>query len=200
MKTAITAIFVVLVLVAPASAESVTNALTHQGGGDKACDTTGNLPSGKWSQVSSDNAGQPCVEKNNEGDVDGTGLLGDSDDTCNTNTIWDYNAQGHVTFGPPTSGTRATLVAIRVYIGGGGGVCTGGNTVQCASGYKLVDSSSYAVGPYNESVRFEAGVFGLAAYYSTPGDGNFQAFYVFAEPIVGSIKCTANNYATTEHN
>jgi len=193
---------------------SVTNALTHQGGSNLAilnsgeqwpCATTGNLPENTWSMVSADNAGQPCLENVNEGDVYGTGLLGDSDDSCDPYTPWNYDVQGHVTFGPPTSGTRATSVEVQVYIGGGGqnddpGGCTiQGSTITCTN-VQFVEDSTIAVTAYNESFRFSALELGLAPYYSTPGDGNWQAFYVFAKPINGKLQCTANNYATTEHN
>lgn len=200
MKQPIVAVCMLLLAVAPAFGESSTNVLTHQGGGQYACNTTGNLPSGTWSQVSSDNAGQPCVEKNNEGDVYGTGRVGDSDDTCDSTTKWNYDVQGHVTFGPPSTGTRATSLKIEVYIGGGGGVCSGGTTVTCASGYKLVEDSTIAVTKYNESFRFSGLEVGLAPYRVTQGDGNFQAYYVFAKPVGGKVQCTDNIYATTEHN
>jgi hypothetical protein len=182
--------------------KSVTNVLTHQGGGQFSCGTTGNLPSGTWSQVSADNAGQPCAYKNNEGDVYGTGLVGNSNDTCDSTANWNYNVQGHVTFGPPSGGTPATSLQIQVYIGsqGGGAICSGGNIVTCAPSYKLVESTTIAVTEYNESFRFSALELGLAPSYSTPGDGNFQAFYVFAEPVGGTVQCTDNIYATTEHN
>jgi hypothetical protein len=201
MKRLIVAIWMLLVAVAPAFGQSVTNVLTHQGGGQYSCATTGNLPSGQWCQVSADNAGQPCSEKDNEGDINGTGLLGASGDTCDTTTSWNYHAQGHVTFGPPSSGTRATSLKIRVYIGtqAGGAICTGGTTINCP-GYNLVEDSTIAVTKYNESFRFSALEIGLAPYFSTQGDGNYQAFYVFAKPVGGTLKCTDNIYATTEHN
>ncbi len=200
MKRPIVAVCMLLAAVAPAFGEIVTNVLTHQGGGSFPCATTGNLPSGAWSQVSADNAGQPCVEKDNEGDVYGTGLVGNVLDTCDSTTYWNYNVQGHVTFAAPSNGTLATSLNIQVYIGGGGGICSGGNTVTCASGFKLVENSTIGVTQNSESFRFSALEIGLAPYLSTPGDGNYQAFYVFAQPVGGTVQCTYNIYATTEHN
>ncbi len=71
--------------------------------------------------------------------------------------------------------------------------------MSCAPGYNLIEDSTVDVTKYNESFRFSALEIGLAPYRSTQGDGNFQAFYVFAKPIGGKVKCTDNIYATTEH-
>jgi len=183
----------ILVFSWPAFAEDVTNIATNQGfGAGKACDTTGNLPSGTFSQVSSDNAGQPCVEK--------PSAQGDSDDTCDNDSDWNYAVHGHVTFGPPSSGTRATTIEVQTYIGGNNILCTGGTTVTCQGTAYLAEDSTYAVGAHNESFPFDAGEFLLGPYHSVQGDGNYQAFYVFAKPIGGKVQCTANNYATEEHN
>jgi hypothetical protein len=193
MKSTVVAICVLLISAWPAHAEDVTNIATNQGVGTaKSCDTTGNLSSGTFSQVSSDNAGQPCVEKSSG--------QGDSDDTCDSDSEWNYTVHGHVTFGPPSSGTRATTLEVQTYIGGNGILCTGGSTVTCSGTYTLAEDSTYTVGAHNESVPFDATESLLAPYRSVQGDGNYQAFYVFAKPIGGKVQCTANNYATEEHN
>lgn len=105
-----------------------------------------------------------------------------------------------MTFGPPSSGTRATKVEVQTYAGGDGIICTGGTTVTCSGETAIYEDSTYLVGAHNETVPFAAARRLLGAYSRVPGDGNYQAFYVFAKPIGGKIKCTANNYTTEEHN
>lgn len=91
---------------------------------------------------------------------------------------------------------------VKVYIGNhaAGGVCTGGTSVNCASTYTLVDDQRYTLYYPSTQIPFTMSELALPAYYSTPGDGKFQAFYVFAEPENGSLKCNVNNYSTEEHN
>ncbi len=105
-----------------------------------------------------------------------------------------------MTFGPPSSSAPATELEVQTYIGGDGMVCTGGTIVTCTGSSRLAEDSTYAVPALNDTVPFAAAETLLPAYLSAPGDGNFQKFYVFAQPIGGSIKCTANNYVTEEHN
>ncbi len=176
----------------PTSVAGISNIDTNQGHGvGKACDTTGDLTEGEFSQVSSDTAGQPCSENPGQGEPG---------QKCDPNSVWNYVVRGHMTFGPSSSGAPATEVEVQTYIGGDGMVCTGGTTVTCTGSSRLAEDSTYAVPPLNVTVPFAAAETLLAGYLSAPGDGNFQKFYVFAQPMGGSIKCTANNYVTEEHN
>jgi hypothetical protein len=176
----------------PSASEGISNIVTNQGHGTgKACDTTGDLASGEFSQVSSDTAGQPCSANPGQGEPG---------QKCDSNSVWNYVVRGHVSFGPPSSGSIATEVEVQTYIGGDGISCTGGATVNCSGSSTLVEDAIYPVGTLNETFPFAAAESLLAAYQSVPGDGNYQAFYVFVQPIGGSIKCTANNYVTEEHN
>jgi hypothetical protein len=98
--------------------------------------------------------------------------------------------------GPPTVST----VEVRTYVGGGGGVCTGGSTVTCDPGHPLVEDSTYPMPTANSiNVPFDAAEFNLPSHYSTVGDENFQVFYVFAKPTGGSVSC-ADIYITHETN
>ena len=147
--------------------------------------------SGEFTQVSSDTAGQPCTANPGQGE---------SGQLWNQTTVWNYVVRGHVTFGPPSSGALATQVEVQTWIGGNGMSCTGGAAVACTGSNTLVEDSTYAVGTYRTDHALAAAESLLAAYSSVPGDGNYQKFYVFAQPIGGSIQCTANNYVTEEHN
>ena len=176
----------------PTSVAGISNIVTNQGHGvGKACDTTGDLIEGEFYQVSSDTAGQPCSENPGQGEPG---------QKCDPNSVWNYVVRGHVTFGPPNSGTPAAEVEVQTYIGGNGMVCTGGTTVSCSGSSRLAEDSTYTVPPLSDTIPFAAAETLLPAYLSAPGDGNFQKFYVFAQPIGGSISCTANNYVTEEHN
>ena len=177
---------------APTSVAGISNIITNQGHGvGKACDTTGDLTEGEFYQVSSDTAGQPCSENPGQGEPG---------QKCDPSSVWNYVIRGHVTFGPPSSGTSAAEVEVQTYIGGNGMVCTGGTTVSCRGSSRLAEDSTYTVPPLSDTIPFAAAETLLPAYLSAPGDGNFQKFYVFAQPIGGSISCTANNYVTEEHN
>jgi hypothetical protein len=199
MKRAIVAVCMLLLAVAPAFGESSTNVLTHQGGRQdlidqttgqiltNSCFTTGNLPANQLSVVSQDSAAQPCANLSREGSVSGT--VGDSDDSCDSTTNWSYDVQGHVTFGPPISGALATSLQVEVF-----SLCAASPaTPTCPAGWKMVESSTIPVSPYNESFRFSALLTGLPASAQTH-------FYVLIKPNNGSVQCTANNYVTTEHN
>jgi len=141
--------------------------------------------------VSGDTAGQPCSENPGQGEAG---------ERCDPNSVWNYVVRGHLTFGPPSSGTAAADLEVQTYIGGDGMVCTGGSEVSCSGSSVLVEDSTYPVGSLNETVPFAAAESLLPPYQSIQGDGNLQKFYVFAKPISGSIQCTANNYVTEEHN
>jgi hypothetical protein len=176
----------------PPATEGISNIVTNQGHGTgKACDTTGDLAPGEFAQVSSDAAGQPCTAN------PGQGELGQK---CDSTSVWNYIVRGHLTFGPPSAGTVATAIEVQTYVGGDGISCAGGATVSCSGSSILVEDATYPVGSLNETVPFAAAESLLAAYQSLPGDGNYQRFYVFVQPIGGSVTCTANNYVTEEHN
>ncbi len=158
VKTTLIGFCLILVVASSAFALDLTNVVTNQGGGaGKPCDTTGNLPSSTYSQVSSDNAGQPCVTSG-------------SPASCDPTSTWNYEVHGHVTFGPPSSGTTATKVEVQTYIGGNHIACTAGTTVTCTGSVTLVEDSTHTVGPNNEQVSFNALEALLAAYNSVPGD------------------------------
>lgn len=165
----------------------VTNIMTHQGGGQEPCNTSGNLPANTFSQLSADNAGQPCTE-------------GPNNALCDPNSKWSYTVHGHLTLAPPTSGTTASSVEVQTYIGGNGIACTLGSTVTCTGSYVKVEDSTYAIaGTTTESIPFDMGEFLLAPRDSS-GGSNFQAYFVFAKPVGGSLQCLSNIYSTTEHN
>jgi len=100
---------------------SITNIFTNQGGGFKPCDTK-YLPTGIFSRVIYDNAGQPCVFRGSQ-----TGKCGE---TCDSNTAWNYSVHGHLTL-KTAPGYESGRVEVRMYIGGGGGECMGGQTTSC---------------------------------------------------------------------
>jgi len=170
----------------PTPALDVTNIVTHQGGGQKPCVTTGNLTADTFSLLSADNAGQPCTN-------------GANNALCDSTSKWNYTVHGHLTLAPPTSGTTASSVEVQTYIGGNGISCNGGRTVTCTGSYILVEDSTYSAGTTTESIPFDMGEFLLAAHDSG-GGSNFQAYYVFGKPIGGSLQCVSNIYSTTEHN
>jgi hypothetical protein len=176
----------------PTPTEGISNVVTNQGHGTgKACDTTGDLAAGEFAQVSSDTAGQPCSANPGQGE---------SGQKCDPTSAWNYIVRGHLTFGPPSAGATATAVEVQIYIGGDGISCSGGVSVNCSGSSTLVEDATYPVGSLSETIPFAAAESLLAAYQSVPGDGNYQRYYVFAQPIGGSIACTANNYVTEEHN
>jgi hypothetical protein len=193
MRGAVITIFLLFLSTGSVSAEGISNIITNQGiGTGKACDTTGNLASGSFAQVSHDQAGQPCSENPGQGEPG---------QTCDSNSPWNYVVRGHVTFAPPSSGSPATTMEVQTYIGGNGIVCTGGTAVTCSGSAVLVEDSTYPIpSALDLTVPFAAAETLLPAFRSVSGDGNFQAFYVFAQPIGGDIQCTANNYVTQEHN
>ena len=171
----------------PTPTLDVTNAVTHQGGvTGKPCDTTGNLTANTYSQLSSDNAGQPCTE-------------GINNVLCDTNSKWNYTVHGHLTLTPPTSGTTASTVEVQTYIGGNLFSCTHGTTITCTGSYVLVEDSTYDMGSTTLSIPFDMGEY-LLAPHDSGGGANFQEFVVFAKPIGGSLQCLSNLFTTTEHN
>jgi hypothetical protein len=113
------------------------------------------------------------------------------------------NAVISAALNPITGPRTVSSVEVRTYVGPQGeGNCTGGgtSTVTCPAGYKLLEDSTYAMPASNSiNVPFDAPEFDLASYASTPGDGNYQAFYVFAMPTGGSVSCGVS-YLTHESN
>jgi hypothetical protein len=171
----------------PTPALDVTNYMTHQGGGQEPCSTSGNLPPNTFSQLSADNAGQPCA-------------AGWNNALCDSNSPWNYTVHGHVTLAPPTSGTTASSIEVKTYIGGNQIACTLGSSVTCTGSYTLVEDSTYAVSAtMSESIPFDMGEF-LLAPHDSGGGSNYQAYFVFGKPIGGSVRCLSNLYTTTEHN
>ncbi len=170
----------------PTPALDVTNIMTHQGGGQEPCNTSGNLPANTFSQLSADNAGQPCTE-------------GPNNSLCDPNSKWNYTVHGHLTLAPPTSGTTASSIEVQTYIGGNNLFCTVGSTITCTGSYVLVEDSTYSVGTTTVSIPFDMGEFLLPAHDSG-GGANYHVYYVFGKPIGGSLRCLSNIYSTTEHN
>lgn len=111
------------------------------------------------------------------------------------------NAGISVTLNPAPGSRTVSTVEVQTYIGGGGGICQSqGSTVTCAPGYKLLEDSTYAMPAANSlTLPFDAAEFNLPSHASMPGDGNFQAFYVFAKPTGGTVSC-ADSYITHETN
>jgi hypothetical protein len=169
----------------PTPTLDVTNIQTHQGGGPKACDNT-LLQSGLFTQVSSDNAGQPCQ-------------LGLNNGLCDPNSNWSYTVHGHLTLTTSGLSSKATSVEVQTYIGGNGISCSAGTTVSCTGSYTLVEDSTYNLGTTTLSVPFDMGEYLLPANI-TGHPGNFQAYFVFVKPMQGLLNCESNIYTTTEHN
>jgi hypothetical protein len=200
MKRAILAVSLLLLSAGPASAQQTNgdiDAVTNQNSWPLQCDTVGNLPAGTFSQVSSGLGNQPCSNR---------GQQGDADDTCDSTTDYTYLVHGHLTFGAPSSGTTATQVEVQVFGTQGNGpgsvvTCTGGATVTCTippSGgeYSASDDSLFNTqfsGGSKISVPIDVNSGSL-------GPMNALGFYVFAKPIGGSLRCTANNFTSEEQN
>ena len=199
MKRAILAVSLLLLSAAPVWAQQTNgdvDAVTNQSAWPLQCDTSGNLPAGTFSQVSSGLANQPCSSR---------GQQGDADDTCDSTTNWTYLVHGHLTLAAPSSGTAATQVEVQVFgtqaNPGGTVTCTGGATVTCTppptgGQYSPSDDSFF-------NTQFSGG-----SKISVPidvnggslGPANNIGFYVFVKPIGGSLKCTANNFTSEEQN
>ncbi len=114
------------------------------------------------------------------------------------------NAVISAALNPATGARQVSTVEVRTYVGPGnppasGGTCTGGSTVTCSQGFKLLEDSTYAMPASNSlNVPFDAPEFNLQSYNSA-GIGNWQAFYVFAMPTGGTVSC-GDSYRTYESN
>lgn len=184
---------------APVSGQnSITNVVTNQGGKFRQpCDTT-NLSAETFWRVAYDNAGQPCARRGSQ--------TGQGNETCDPTTPWNYSVHGHLTF-KTAPGYDRSRVEVRVYVGGGGGECSGGQTTTCPDldkpghHYLVEDSTFNIIGAdTNISVPFDAVEINLPAYFTTPGDGNYQGFWIFAKSIGTPVICTYQYFTSEEHN
>jgi hypothetical protein len=196
MKRAILAGCLLMLSAGPAWPQTYsgdTDAVTNQRFGNKSCDTTGNLPADVYSMVSSTASFEPC----HQAQVLGQGAPGENcDSTYPPPSNWSFVGHGHLTFGPPSSGTPATKVEVQYWYGQTISSCVGGTVVTCPGG-ALGEDSTFPVGALNLSVPFDWGNGGSI----NSGDPTFAVpFYVFAKPIGGSVQCTANNITTEENN
>jgi hypothetical protein len=176
---------------------SITNIITNQGGGFKSCDTQ-YLAAGVFSRVMYDDAGQPCVYRGSQ--------IGKNGEHCDPDTAWNYSVHGHFTL-KTAPGYESGQVEVRMYIGGGGGECTGGQTTSCPDfevpgHHYLVEDSTYNISgaDTNTSVPFDALEIQLPAFSKKPGDGNYQGFWIFAKPIGAPVLCTNQAFTSEEHN
>ena|ERR1700676_353939 len=177
-------------------AESVSNAVTVQGGRNDHCLTT-QLPVNIWSLVAFDNAGQPCVTRASQ--------TGDVDDSCDPDTVWDWQVQGHMVFTTATGHSKAR-VRIQLWAGNGGGSCYGGtaNPIVCdnPATHYLQENAIYEsdVPAVDLVAPFEFLFYLIPPYFSTPSDANYSGFWVFAMPIGGPAVCVSQNYWDLTHN
>ena len=194
---AVLAGYLLMLSAAPAGAQTYfgdTDAITNQQYGNNLCATTGDLPVGVYSLVSAHSSFEPCHQ--------GLALSHSTqDENCDSNypppSTWNIAGHGHLTFGPPSSGTTATAVEVQYWYGQSIPSCTGGGTeVVCPNG-GLGEDSTFQIGAFNVSVPFDWGNGGSI----NPDHPTFPVpFYVFAKPIGGSVQCTSNNITTEENN
>ena len=175
---------------------SDTNIVTVQGGRNDACETS-DLPANVWSLVAYDNAGQPCITKASQ--------FGAPDETCNPDTVWTWQVQGHLVLAT-ASGKSSAQVEIQLWAGNGGGSCYGGTAdpIFCdnPATHYLQESATYSSvnNTSNFNAPFEFLFYQLQPYYSTPGDANYSGFWVFAKPIGKPAVCVSQNYWDLTHN
>jgi hypothetical protein len=181
----------------PAHAQmSDTNIVTVQGGRNYACETT-DLPVNVWSLVAYDNAGQPCVTKASQ--------VGDPGETCDPDSVWDWQVQGHMVFAP-VAGKNIVKVEIQLWAGNGGGSCHGGTTdpIFCDNPayHYLQESAIYESTNPNVDLAapFEFLFYLMPPYFSEPGDANYAGFWVYAKPIGNPAVCVSQNYWDLAHN
>jgi hypothetical protein len=113
------------------------------------------------------------------------------------------NAGISVALNPAPGPRTVSTVEVRTYIGYASiqaEDCMGGSTVTCGPHFQLLEDSTYAMPAANSiNVPFDAAEFNLPSHRSSPGDGNYQAFYVFAKPTGGTVSC-GDSYLTHESN
>ena len=221
MKAPIAAVCLVLLSALSASAQTAsptptpsyerTNVVTNQGVSTRAqpCATSTVMQAGTWYMVSSTVGCQPCVAASGQAPsycVGATQL--NQNGACDTNSMWSENSHGHIVFGPPPSGTAATSVRVQLY-GGNSQPNSQGEVYLCNANSGQVNCSPQAydlaedkvsdvpTSTHTVEVPFEIG-WENGAYWSTRGDGNPFRIYVFAEPLGGSLSCTANQAVTEE--
>jgi hypothetical protein len=220
MKAAIVAACLMLLSAWSASAQTtptatptptyeLTNAVTNQGvsAPGQPCATSTVMQAGNWYLVSASIMCEPCLYATGTAPSycpqPAAPAKGICDSNPPNNMDWVETVHGHVTFGPPSSGTAATSVRVQAYIGQSGDeqfLCSANGTqVNCT--YRLAEDwiSNVLVATNSLEVPFDIGT-GSPSYWSTVSDGDPTRFYVFAMPIGGSLMCTASQYVTEEAN
>jgi hypothetical protein len=218
MKAAIVAVCLMLLSAWSASAQTATptptypqtNAVTNQGASTpgQPCATSTLMQAGSWYVVSASVVCQPCLEVTGAAPSYCPTPAAPAKGVCDSNASWLEMVHGHVGFGPPSTGSAATAVRVRQYVGNShpqqgneSDLCNATNgQVNCGSGYGLAEDWIWDVPSSAKSVQvpFDISFGNIAAYSSNAGDGNPFRVYVFAMPIGGSLMCTSNQYVSEE--